>query len=614
LGTKLRSISTSILAKILAASLAVIFITAAVVQIHYLSFENAKFEALFVKDYQYSDEFLRDYGIDAIGSSAVLANGDGIQKLDDEYNYYYYIAGGKKTLTNSENTDRSFFSKHDRGYYAFEKGTWAIGEHTNSKAVKYYVNSFDNKYTVYIAFKDEFMNAKQQEWQQSRSKLVPVMISTAILIVLALILLIYLIAAAGRRTTDSDVHLSRIDHIYSDILLFSFFAIGMFWLNGVLDSPFYSPQIAGTIGLDQVFSMVWVGAITAFIAAICIVIFLSIVRKIKAKKFLSHSLIFIAFYKVYDFLRSLFDGRRFAKYPLTKSLFFRQLVFICASAVFVFLTLTPLFYFAAPPLFFVPVAAELVMIYWYIKGNNKTFTDINKGFNESFEEQMKAERMKIALVTNVSHDLKTPLTSIISYVDLLSDEEGLTEAASDYVKILAEKSDRLKNIVADLFDLAKSTSGDIALDLEPLDLKKLIEQTLGDMEDEIEKSGLQIKTDLVENPVNIIADGKKMYRVFQNVIGNALKYALKDTRIFVNLEEADGKAIVKIKNIAAYEMDFTADEILQRFSRGDKARTTEGSGLGLSIAESFTKVCGGDFKVEIDGDMFKVVIVFNEVI
>jgi signal transduction histidine kinase len=612
LGTKLRSISTSILAKILAASLAVIFITAAVVQIHYLSFQNARFETLFVKDYQYSDEFLRDYGIDAIGSSAALTGGVGIQKSDDDYNYYYYITDGKKTLTNSENTDRSFFSKHDRGYYAFEKGTWAIGEYTNSKAVRYYVNSFDNKYTVYIAFKDEFMNAKQQEWQQSRSKLVPVMISTVILIVLALILLIYLIGATGRRTADSEVHLSRIDYIYSDILLFSFFPIGMLWLNSVLDSPFYSLQIAGTIGLDQVFSMVWVGAITAGIAAICFTMLLSIVRKIKAKKFLRHSLIFMASYKVYDFLRSLFDGRRFAKYPLTKSLFYRQVIFITASTILTLISLALLTNFA--PFNFIILAIEVVVVYWYIKGNNKTFADINKGFNESLEEQMKAERMKIALVTNVSHDLKTPLTSIISYVDLLSNEEGISETASDYVKILADKSNRLKNIVADLFDLAKSTSGDIALDLETLDLKRLIEQTLGDMEDDIEKSGLQIKTNLAEKPVYILADGKKLYRVFQNVIGNALKYALKDTRIFIELQEDNGKAAATIKNIAGYEMDFTAKEVLQRFSRGDKARTTEGSGLGLSIAESFTKVCGGDFKVEVDGDLFKVIISFDQAI
>jgi len=203
------------------------------------------------------------------------------------------------------------------------------------------------------------------------------------------------------------------------------------------------------------------------------------------------------------------------------------------------------------------------------------------------------------------------LTSIISYIELLAKEEGLTETARDYVNILSEKAYRLKNIVSDLFDLAKSTSGDIKLDLEKLDLKKLIEQTLGDMEDDILSSGLQIKTRLPESPVYITSDGKKLYRVFQNLIDNALKYSLKGTRVYIDLEEIDGKAVVSIKNISAYEMDFTAEEILQRFTRGDKARSTEGSGLGLSIAESFTKVCGGEFQLHIDGDLFKVVLRFN---
>ena len=159
--------------------------------------------------------------------------------------------------------------------------------------------------------------------------------------------------------------------------------------------------------------------------------------------------------------------------------------------------------------------------------------------------------------------------------------------------------------------MAKSTSGDINLDLEKLDLKKLIEQTLGDMADEIDTSGLQIRTRLPEGPVYIKSDGKRLYRVFQNLIDNALKYSLKGTRVYIELEEVNGKAITVIKNIAGYEMDFTAEEILQRFSRGDKSRTTEGSGLGLSIAESFTKVCGGEFVVDIDGDLFKVIIKFD---
>ena len=254
---------------------------------------------------------------------------------------------------------------------------------------------------------------------------------------------------------------------------------------------------------------------------------------------------------------------------------------------------------------------EIVLIYWYVKYNNETYEEINKGFDQSLEEQMKSERMKLELITNVSHDLKTPLTSIISYVDLLSKEEDLTDSSRDYVKILGDKSNRLKNILSDLFDLAKSTSGDINLELETLDMKRLIEQTIGDMQDNIEKSGHQIKLNIGEKPLNIYSDGKKMYRVFQNVIDNALKYSLAGTRIFVELEELNGKGIATIKNTSNYEMDFTSEEVLERFSRGDRARTTEGSGLGLSIAESFTNVCGGDFQIDIDGDVFKVIISFD---
>jgi len=255
---------------------------------------------------------------------------------------------------------------------------------------------------------------------------------------------------------------------------------------------------------------------------------------------------------------------------------------------------------------------EILIIYWFIKGNNKTFVEINKGFDDSLGEQIKAERMKIALVTNVSHDLKTPLTSMVSYVDLLSKEEDLSPSARDYVQILSEKTDRLKNIVSDLFDLAKSTSGDISMEMETLDIKKLIEQTLGDMEDEVEKSGMQIKTRLPDEPVIIYSDGKKLYRVFQNVLDNALKYSLEGSRIYVELEKHGGDIVAMVKNTAGYEMDFTEDEILQRFSRGDKARSSDGSGLGLSIAESFTRVCGGNFKVVLDGDLFKVAIEFKE--
>ena len=240
---------------------------------------------------------------------------------------------------------------------------------------------------------------------------------------------------------------------------------------------------------------------------------------------------------------------------------------------------------------------------------SKAVSDIGAHLQESVAAQMKSERMKLDLITNVSHDLKTPLTSIISYIDLLS-RENLEPQAREYVGILQKKSERLKHIVSDVFELAKTTSGEITVEHERLDLTRLSNQTLAEMEDKISAAGLMVKTDICEPPVEVISDGKRLYRVIQNLMDNALKYSLKGTRIYYTLKKDGGTAEITIKNIAAYEMDFTKEEILERFSRGDKARSTEGSGLGLSIAQGFTIACGGAFDIDIDGDMFKVRMTF----
>ena len=231
------------------------------------------------------------------------------------------------------------------------------------------------------------------------------------------------------------------------------------------------------------------------------------------------------------------------------------------------------------------------------------------GYRRGIEEGVKAERTKIELITNVSHDLKTPLTSIISYIDLLSREQ-LSPQAAEYVAVLQQKSERLKHIVSDVFELAKTTSGEITVQQERIDLTRLANQSLAEMEDKIQSAGLAVKTAICEPPVEVISDGKRLYRVIQNLMDNALKYSMKGTRIYFTLEKNDRTAVLTIKNIAAYEMDFTKEEILERFARGDKARTTEGSGLGLSIAQGFTIACGGRFDIDIDGDMFKVTLEF----
>jgi len=362
---------------------------------------------------------------------------------------------------------------------------------------------------------------------------------------------------------------------------------------------------------QKVASMIAVGTATFGLLIGLGIAYLSLIKRIKAKALMTNSIIYKVVYGIFDYFRSLFDGRRFSSNKLTKQLFYRQTLFITLSFVMVLFTFILL---VVPPLFLLPPILEFILVYWFVQGNRKTFEAIDRGFNDSLEEQMKAERMKIQLVTNVSHDLKTPLTAIISYADLLSKEPCLSESSRDYVNILIDKSNRLKNIVSDLFDLAKSTSGDIKLEMDVIDLKRLVEQTMADMEDEITKSELSYKIKLPETPVMIMADGKKLYRVFQNLIDNANKYALRGTRVFIELESNQMEARFSIKNTAAYEMAFSAEEILQRFARGDISRSTDGNGLGLSIAESFTQVCGGAFKLDIDGDLFKVTLRFPEIV
>ena len=197
-------------------------------------------------------------------------------------------------------------------------------------------------------------------------------------------------------------------------------------------------------------------------------------------------------------------------------------------------------------------------------------------------------------------------------MDLLSRDPGLSEEAKDYVKILNQKTERLKHIIADLFELAKATSGDAKVDLEPMDMKRLIEQTLGDMEDQIKDSGFKIKFQCDSEHTRFLGDVNRMYRVVQNVIENALKYSLSGTRIFVRIKDEASKVTLEVINTASYEMDFTEEEIMERFARAEKSRTSEGNGLGLSIADSFTKNCGGTFNIKINGDQFKVTVQFPQ--
>lgn len=235
---------------------------------------------------------------------------------------------------------------------------------------------------------------------------------------------------------------------------------------------------------------------------------------------------------------------------------------------------------------------------------------IRTGVQKAVEEGTKADRTKIELITNVSHDIKTPLTSVISYVELLKKEPDLPETAKDYVSILSQKTQRLNSIVQDVFEVSKAATGNIILSLEDLDIGKLLQQTFGEMDETIQRSQLQWRVDIPDAPMLVHADGQRMYRVFQNLIRNCAQYSLEGSRVYVTLSAQNGVAQVAIRNISKTEITMNGEDLTARFVRGDQNRTTEGSGLGLSIAKSFTEACGGRFFVRTDGDLFIATVQF----
>jgi signal transduction histidine kinase len=238
--------------------------------------------------------------------------------------------------------------------------------------------------------------------------------------------------------------------------------------------------------------------------------------------------------------------------------------------------------------------------------------NIDDGLDKAIYKAVKSERMKGELITNVSHDLKTPLTSIINYVDLLDKENISEEKKKDYLDILKERSARLKVLIEDLFEASKAASGNLEMHMEDLDPVALLRQTLGEFEDKINISKLEFIKKLPQEKLTIYADGKKTFRIFQNLISNILKYSLNGTRVYIDVEEKERFVSMTFKNISAYPLNFTEEEILERFKRGDASRTTEGSGLGLSIAKSLVELQGGIFEIKLDGDLFKVVVLLKK--
>lgn len=257
---------------------------------------------------------------------------------------------------------------------------------------------------------------------------------------------------------------------------------------------------------------------------------------------------------------------------------------------------------------------------WEFKKHGENLNQIRDGIQVAVDDRMKSEKMKTELITNVSHDIKTPLTSIINYVDLLSKEELHNEKAEEYIEVLQRQSAKLKKLIQDLIDASKASTGNMPVELGEMDVRVLLDQVMGESEEKFDQKGMKLVSTYHTDSTMVMADGKHMWRVFENLVVNILKYGQENTRVYIDVEESgfskenDGFVVVEpmikvsIKNISRDELNISGDELMERFVRGDSSRNTEGSGLGLSIAGSLMEIQGGKLQIIVDGDLFKVVL------
>ena len=592
----------------------------------------------------------------------LIVNGETIEqnikkKLDDLYcadKINYYVKWNDTVFTNcgASSEQELMTAEFYRLVTRDEKGNNEIVSSQN----RYYsyplldeLSLYDKTTSIVVctSIKEEYANECKVIWDRQSTIINETFTSTIIYVIFALILFIYLLCVCGKNK-DGEHKSMWLDNIWTEVHLVAMGGIGFgaVVLCVILLDEFYT----GHFPLNMMNMVVGISA--AITSAVVITSLLSIIRNIKCKRFVESSIIvrvirwcWKTFVKVLVWLRNGFVGYR--------NLLFKTLSkktgVILISMLFAYTALIGLFgifTLEAGNLFWIFVGIALFgFASFFIAHRSKdideikkgvsevrngnvaykipelksedmkalatNINDIAKGLDESVSAKVKAERMKTELITNVSHDLKTPLTSIISYTELLANVEGLPEEAKDYAQIIANKSDRLKTLTQDLFDISKVQSGNESVVLEKLDVSLLINQSLGEHDNEIKKSELPFCVNAPKE-LYISADGRKMSRVISNLISNILKYTMKNTRVFISAYEENGEVIMEFKNIASYPMDFNAEEIVGRFVRGDESRTQEGNGLGLAIAKSYTEICNGKFEIVLDGDMFKAILKFRK--
>ena len=493
--------------------------------------------------------------------------------------------------------------------------------------------SVDTKFSVADSMADEAEN------YETYSKLMFPMLAGAVFgSVLWLIGMVWLTVTAGRKPEDEEIHLNGFDRWYTEIAAGAVIGI---WLAGTI--------ILGTLIANSSLGYSYAVVTVIVTCLICgtytmawfLIGYLSLVRRIKAGTLWKNSLIRKVLKwigkcsgKLADFVRAFSRNTAEKIKVLLVGGAFLFLQFLIIGCIFggaeVFL-LALMAVDVAAMIFVIRKADGLDLIMDGLKkisdgelqykiktdtltGKQKVMAEyinnIGGGLDAAVENSLKKERMQTELITNVSHDLKTPLTSIINYVDLMKRENPTDPKIQEYLRILDEKSQRLKVLTEDVVEASKASTGNIKLEMNDIDFVEMVQQVIGEFEEKFQEKNLTMMVHFTDEPSIIYADGQRMWRVLENVFGNVVKYAMEGTRVYAEISNRNKKVTFSLKNISAQPLNISADELTERFIRGDVARNTEGSGLGLSIAKSLTELQGGEFKLYLDGDLFKVMITF----
>lgn len=614
---------------------------------------NKEWKGNLSKAYQYLYEALVQYSDASYGKKILKTYASGATNV----NYMYVDTKSGKVYTNIKDVTSSNYLK------TLDKLTSGAGpfmliapdtqdcvlgfSNISDWTVSYWQNMLKNtglageNYLYFVSVDKDFPvldRIKQEKlvYDKFEPWLVPVMAGSVLALILALAGVVILTIGAGRNNEDKKVHLNFFDRCYTEIVAVVVF---MIWLMGtsVIVQAMDDEEMRivwktigfGTLGL-------WFGI--WFLAG-----WLSLVRRIKARSLwrdslLRHILLLVrkCFSKCSNLLVFL-GGNMISRVKII--LLFG--IFIFLQFMFTGMTVEG----GSALSLLLMIVMDCAVLYYLIKkawgreqiiAGLKKITDgdlqykipteklsgeqemvadyinhIGEGLDAAVENSLKNERMKTELITNVSHDIKTPLTSIINYVDLLKRENPEDPKIRGYLEVLENKAQRLKVLTEDVVEASKASTGNIALEMTDLNFIELVHQVIGEFEEKFEERNLTMVVHFDEEEAIICADGRRLWRVLENVFGNVSKYAMENTRVYVDVKVDRPNVQLSLKNISAQPLNISAEELTERFIRGDVSRNTEGSGLGLSIAKDLVQLQGGEFKLYLDGDLFKVTIEFR---